>query len=178
MFQVRTCLPPQIRLIITIFYEDSTILCLTSFSYKLFLVCQAYLLMTLKKTKQKGITTCIYSLQKDNGLQYNVYKAFSRIFILFQLYANKFQASFFAPPGKIRGFFIAEQILALALSPNMIRELKNMSLNFRQIKRKCFYVIEYSFNKIEYSFNIWIVRSVSSINLFPGNIRLKQFAYS
>ena len=34
---------------------------------------------------------------------------------------------------KVRFSLIVEQILTFASSPNMIREVKNMSLNFKQI---------------------------------------------
>ena len=39
---------------------------------------------------------------------------------------------------KIRPSLIAEQILAFASSSNMVREVKNLSPNFKQIARQCF----------------------------------------
>ena len=34
---------------------------------------------------------------------------------------------------KIRFYLIVEQILAFALSPNMVRQVKNMSPNFKKV---------------------------------------------
>ena len=44
---------------------------------------------------------------------------------------------------EIRLFLIVEHILAFASKPNMVREVKNLSPNFKQIPWM-FFVIEYS----------------------------------
>ena len=56
---------------------------------------------------------------------------------------------------KLDFFFIAEQILAFASNPNMIREVNNLSPNFKEIVWKCFTLK---------TILIWIVRSYLSIN--------------
>ena len=57
---------------------------------------------------------------------------------------------------KIRFSFIVEQILAdFDSSPNMVREVKNLSPDFKQIVRRCFTLL---------NILIWIVTSILSLN--------------
>ena len=52
---------------------------------------------------------------------------------------------------KIRFSLIAEQTLSFATSPNMVREAKHLSRNFKQIAWQCFTLL---------NILIWIVRSI------------------
>ena len=56
---------------------------------------------------------------------------------------------------KIRFSFIAEQLLAFASHPNMMKEVKNLSPDFKQTAWRCFTLLNTS---------IWIVRSILSLN--------------
>ena len=65
---------------------------------------------------------------------------------------------------KIRFSLISEQILAFASSPNMVREIKNLLLNFKQIAWQCFTLL---------NILIWIVGSILSINSKQSKFILK-----
>ena len=56
---------------------------------------------------------------------------------------------------KSRFSLIAEQVLALASHPNMVREVKNLSPNFKQIVWRCFTFL---------NILIWIAGSILSPN--------------
>ena len=56
---------------------------------------------------------------------------------------------------KIRFSLIAEQTLAFALDPNMVREVKQLFPNFKQIAWRCFTLL---------NIFIWIVRYILSLN--------------
>ena len=56
---------------------------------------------------------------------------------------------------EIRLFLIAEDILAFASKPNMVREVKNLLPNFKQIPWRCFSLL---------NILICIVRSILLIN--------------
>ena len=55
----------------------------------------------------------------------------------------------------IRFSFIAEQILPFASSSNMVREVKNLSPNFKQIARRYFTLL---------NILIWIARFIIQLN--------------
>ena len=56
---------------------------------------------------------------------------------------------------KIRFSLIVEQTLAFTSSPNMVREKKNLSPNFKQIAWRSFTLL---------NILVWIVRSILSLN--------------
>ena len=56
---------------------------------------------------------------------------------------------------KIRFYLIVEQILAFASSPNMVREVKNMSPNFKKVAWRSFTLLNVL---------VWIVRFILSLN--------------
>ena len=56
---------------------------------------------------------------------------------------------------KIRFYLVVDQIPALASNPNMVREVKNLSPNFKQVAWKCFTLL---------NILIWIVRCILSID--------------
>ena len=55
---------------------------------------------------------------------------------------------------KIRFSLIKEQILAFASSPNMVREVRYLSLNFKQIAGRCFTLLKIL---------VWVVRPIKII---------------
>ena len=56
---------------------------------------------------------------------------------------------------KIRFYLIVEQILAFASSPNMVREVKNMSPNFKKVAWRSFTLLNVL---------VWIVGFILSLN--------------
>ena len=67
---------------------------------------------------------------------------------------------------KIRFSSIAEQILAFASSPNMVREVKKLPPNFKNITLKCFTLM---------NIPIWIVRFILLVKLY---VKFHQKLYS